>query len=208
MGYWGWRTLVMAIMISVWVAGCTIAQENAPTSSPTLIPPVTLTLRQNGPQSTSSPTVPPPPPTNAPQVADAGFEAYTVRPGDTLLGIALEFGLDLALLQAANPDLNAHSLQVGQSVRIPGPDTRPPLSPTPIIHVHLYPPRCHEIPTGRTLCLGEVQNRETLPLERLRVRLVLFDAAGQQMAQAEASVMQAIIPPGQPAPYSVIFDTE
>jgi murein DD-endopeptidase MepM/ murein hydrolase activator NlpD len=45
---------------------------------------------------------------------------YTVQPGDTLYGIARQFGLTLDALQAANPDINPAALSVGQALIIPG----------------------------------------------------------------------------------------
>jgi len=45
MGYWGWRPLVFSVFISVWVIGCSSTQTNAPTSTPTVLPLITLTLR-------------------------------------------------------------------------------------------------------------------------------------------------------------------
>jgi len=46
---------------------------------------------------------------------------YTVRKGDTLSGIAAHFGITLAELEAANPDIHNPNLSfVGQHIPIPG----------------------------------------------------------------------------------------
>ncbi|MBI4771496.1 MAG: LysM peptidoglycan-binding domain-containing protein, partial [Chloroflexi bacterium] len=45
---------------------------------------------------------------------------YIVQPGDTLYGIALQFGLTVEALQAANPAANAAALNIGQALIIPG----------------------------------------------------------------------------------------
>ena len=45
MGYWGWRPLVFSVFISVWVIGCSSTQTDAPTTTPTVLPLITLTLR-------------------------------------------------------------------------------------------------------------------------------------------------------------------
>ena len=57
-------------------------------------------------------TVTPPP-------SGAATRPYTVLPGDTASGIALEVGITLAQLRAANPDLNLNLIYVGQTLLLP-----------------------------------------------------------------------------------------
>ena len=57
-------------------------------------------------------TVTPPP-------SGAATRPYTVLPGDTASGIALEVGVTLAQLRAANPDLNLNLIYVGQTLLLP-----------------------------------------------------------------------------------------
>ena len=45
---------------------------------------------------------------------------YIVQPGDTLYGIAKQFGISLDALQAANPAVNPSVLSVGQPLSVPG----------------------------------------------------------------------------------------
>ncbi len=52
--------------------------------------------------------------------AQSSGPQYTVQPGDTLYGIARQFGISLDALQAANPDINPAVLSVGQAIVIPG----------------------------------------------------------------------------------------
>ena len=52
--------------------------------------------------------------------AQAAGPTYVVEPGDTLFGIAQQFGLTLEALQRANPDVSAEALQIGQVLIIPG----------------------------------------------------------------------------------------
>jgi LysM repeat protein len=49
---------------------------------------------------------------------DAGGRTYTVKPGDTLGGIAEKTGVPLSELQALNPDLDAQALQTGEKVKL------------------------------------------------------------------------------------------
>jgi murein DD-endopeptidase MepM/ murein hydrolase activator NlpD len=52
--------------------------------------------------------------------AAAGAPTYTVQAGDTLFGIARQFGVPLEALQAANPGVDPETLQVGAILLIPG----------------------------------------------------------------------------------------
>ena len=46
--------------------------------------------------------------------------SYTIRRGDTLLGIAKRFGVTLTALYRANPSTHAQRLKIGQTLKIPG----------------------------------------------------------------------------------------
>ena len=48
-----------------------------------------------------------------------GGSTYTVKSGDTLAGIASRFGVSLEDLRAANANIDASSLSVGQTIRLP-----------------------------------------------------------------------------------------
>ena len=54
MGHWGWRPALLALFISVWIAGCQAAQEVASIVTPTEYPPITLFVYT--PATSSSPT--------------------------------------------------------------------------------------------------------------------------------------------------------
>jgi murein DD-endopeptidase MepM/ murein hydrolase activator NlpD len=57
---------------------------------------------------------------NTPVPATGGAPTYTVQAGDTLFGIARQFGVTLEALQAANPNVEATGLQIGAVLIIPG----------------------------------------------------------------------------------------
>ncbi len=52
-------------------------------------------------------------------VQSGGGGSYTVKDGDTLAGIAAKFGVSLEELLAANPDVSASRLSIGQSLKLP-----------------------------------------------------------------------------------------
>ena len=61
-------------------------------------------------------------------------QVYTVKRGDTFSGIARQFGLTIAELQAANPQIrNISALQIGDRINIPNESASPPpASPSPV----------------------------------------------------------------------------
>lgn len=62
----------------------------------------------------------------------SGLAAYVVRAGDTLSGIALRAGTDLATLVRLNRLTNADTLAVGEVLVVPAqPTVRPPAPPAP-----------------------------------------------------------------------------
>ncbi len=210
MGYWGWRPLIFALCISVLIVGCSITTDSAPTQSPTDLPRVTLTLRV--PASTTPITTPThlilttiqPSPT--PEASSTPV-THVVQSGDTLLGIAIEYGVDLNALREANSNLDPRSLQIGQQLIIPPVSTTvsavPPM-PTPLA-LSVDRPACYETQNTRLLCLGHVANTLAQPVESAVVTVQLYQADGTVLLEKTASVEQTLIPAGHSAPYRVLF---
>lgn len=48
-----------------------------------------------------------------------GYDMYTIRPGDTLFGIASRYGVNPDLIRVANPDIDESNLSVGQRIKVP-----------------------------------------------------------------------------------------
>jgi LysM repeat protein len=210
MGYWGLRPLIFAMFISVWVVGCSITTDAAPTMPPTQYPHVTLTLRQpasSTPQSTPMTLMVS---TLSPaSTAEASLTpvVHTVQSGDTLLGIAIQYGVDLGVLQAANGGIDPRSLQIGQQLVIPHSASGAiveELTPTPL-PLPLESPTCYETSTETLLCLGQVNNTLDQPVERIGLVVQLVQSDGTQLAEMETATEQIVIPSGQTAPYRAVF---
>lgn len=114
------------VLVVLWVTGDSPPQlpalfatdtatptETATPEPPTATPTVTLT-----PTITLTPT-------------PSGPQSYIVQEGDTLTSIAEEFGVDLGLLLAYNPEIEAGAILVGQEITVPQPDAEFP-TPTPL----------------------------------------------------------------------------
>lgn len=77
-------------------------------------PPATVTAP---PSSAASPT-------GSGASAAPGQETYTVAAGDTMRRIARKFGLTIAQLQAANPQIkDPNQIKIGDRLKIPSPDS-------------------------------------------------------------------------------------
>ncbi|MGQ9907513.1 MAG: LysM peptidoglycan-binding domain-containing protein [Candidatus Flexifilum sp.] len=220
MGYWGWRPLLIAAFISVWITGCSLAVQPAQTIAPAPTPTsaVTLTVGRIGPPTpdssisaartrpaatrTAAPT-PEPTPTPTPQI-------YIVQPGDTLLDIALRYGIELADLRAANAESDLSLLQIGQRLIIPPPAPAdaggPPPEPVDILALAVGPPECYQTRINSIICLGRIDNPTDSAAEGVSVAVRLVQLDGGIAAQDTGAVEQTLIPPRGFAPYRAQFD--
>lgn len=168
-----------------------------PTVLPTLAPQILTPAPTNTPAPTPTPAV------------------HIVQPGDTLLGIALQYDVTLEELYQVNGVLKPELLQIGQSIVIPVPGsvgkpasdnsgaviapTQPPL-PVQVEHAARY-----QTPVGSSWVLGEVFNSTDQPIENVQVRVALLDAAGQEVDSATPFLALDAVPAGSRAPFSVLF---
>jgi LysM repeat protein len=219
MGFWGWRPLVMGVFISVWVVGCNVVAETSTSVSPSAYPQVTLTVGrftapgtapfESPPGRAPTRTVVVPTstvsiPTSAPQ-SPTPF-THTVQSGDTLLGIALRYNIDVAALREANANQNLDVLQINQILIIPQVTNLPAFSPTPTPQaLVLLNPSCYPSRANTLICLGRVDNPLEAPVERVVVETRVLALDGSVYAQTTA-IEQAVIPPNGFAPYRALFD--
>lgn len=119
--------LVGLVLVALWLSG----------DSPPQLP-AFLSTRTPTPTDTATPSPPTATPTETltPTVTltptPSGPQSYIVQEGDTLSSISEQFGVDLELLLAYNPDLaDGGTIFVAQEIVIPPPDSELP-SPTPL----------------------------------------------------------------------------
>jgi LysM repeat protein len=117
-------------------------------------------------------------------------QQYTVKPGDTLLGISQKFDVPVKEILSLNDLSNSDILQIGQVLLIPAagataiPPTQPPAGPTPGTILHVVQP-------GETL-LGIAQ-RYGVPMPTIQSVNKIADPEKLQAGQ------QLIIPVGPAA---------
>jgi len=130
--------------------------------------------------------------------------------GEDLFGIALRYGLTVAEIKAANPDVNPNFLSIGTVLIIPGSGLPEPTaanpSPTPF-PLQLSAPDCWNAADGSRTCFVLAHNPGPGTLENLAVRMRSGDEAGETL-EREAYAMLNLLPAGQSLPLMAIFPAE
>lgn len=179
-----------------------IAAQVTPTPTPTgdFLP--TVTAR---PTSTPKPATPAPTPT--PTMTPTPI-LYTVQPGDTLLGIAIDADISAEAIQVANGIIDPRSLQIGQILVIPNPEEdsdqpNPTATPFPATVQGI---NFLENPENSLWCFGEVVNPGDQNLSEIVVSVSLFDAEGKLLASEAAFTALDILPVAQSVPFAIHFE--
>lgn len=208
-----WRRWLLVCILVGGATGCNGRIITGPTPTPVSL---AISLATPSVLPTLAPQVLTPAPTNTPAPAPTPA-VHIVQPGDTLLGIALQYNVTLEELYQVNGVLKPDLLQIGQSIVIPVPGsvgkpagdnsgaviapTQPPL-PVKVEHAARF-----QTPVGSVWVLGEVFNPTDQPVENVQVRVALLDSAGQEIASDTPFVALDAVPPGGRAPFSVLFSS-
>jgi len=133
------------------------------------------------------------------------------------LGIALEYGLTLPVLQAANDIDNPQYLRVGQSLIIPTAQETPeavfsgPLAgnlilPTPTpLPLGIEGVALYGTPLGGVWAMGSVVNTSEQPVSNLQLQVVLLDGQGNSLASSSVLAAADYLAPGARAPFAQLF---
>jgi LysM repeat protein len=199
-----------ATVLVIMLAACSASPAADVTASPapTLALPTarpTATLR---PTPTFAPATPPPP--NV-LLATPTAVVYIVQAGDTLIPIANRYNVSVQDIVAANNNLDATRLQVGQSLIIPVGGPQQPLqdsallpSPTPV-PFQIRGENFFRTAAGSFECLGEVFNPSATPLNNVQLQINLMDDANNVLKTATLYVSLEVIAANGSAPFRVLF---
>ena len=199
------RALCVSLsIIALLLSGCGQV-ITVPTPTPVATAPVNLPVATPRPTSTPAPSTPAPTstPTSTPTPV-----IHTVQPGDTLIGIAKQYGISAEVLQEANAILDPRRLQIGQELVIPRQDHSsegtPTSTPTPL-PFEVQGLGFYETPAGSLWCLGEVENTSGRDLERVQVEVSLYDEQDKVLATESAFVALGIVPQVGKVPFAILF---
>jgi len=175
-----------------------------PTSPPPTEPVSWVTVT---PRATFTPARSTPMPTDSPTPAPTPI-LHVLKEGDTLWGIAWEYGVGLEALQEANGITDPRALQIGQVLIIPQEEGQVvPSTPTPTpVPLELVNVGFYDTPTGGLWCLGEVWNRSGAEAELVQVAVSLYDADRRVLMERSAFTVLDILSRDGRAPFGVLFE--
>jgi LysM repeat protein len=170
------KTIILMILLVLILSSCNQATPLAtPTSRATgiITPYHTLTPRPEVPTATIMVVIPvTPAPTPTP------FTHMVIK-GETMLGIAFQYGVSLDDLKAANPTVDPQFLSVGTSLIIPISGEIPENIPTPTpAQVSVDQPRCYRSGEGGAWCIVAVRNELNAGVENISVWIGIFTKQG------------------------------
>ena len=157
-----------------------ISLVDRPDASPTRSKDITTALSPTGP--TATPFV------------------HIVQQGETLLGIAIRYGVTLDELLLVNPGVDPRILSVGSNISIPGPSGEPIdlLLPTPTaMPLTLGNVFCYPMIGDLTRCLVKISNMLGSDVEGISAHISLFNPTGDLLDQSQASSMIRVLPQGK-----------
>ncbi len=186
-----WRKWTALFVAWMALAGCArqtptpLPLTATPTPTPVLTPYVSPTWTPR-PSPVAGGMLPTPTwPTPTPFV-------HVIRQGDTLLGIALRYGVSLEALQAANPGVDPGFLPVGATLVVPLSEENPAGLPTPTpVPLPLGTVACYPQVDGTVWCFVEALNDGDAPVEGLGALVVW----GEHTAMATA--LHDVLRPGE-----------
>jgi LysM repeat protein len=203
----GYRFLFIVILLAVSVV------SNCAGFEPTQVP-VTATLTpilQITPYwtPTSSPTTISPTPASTPTATSLPTPTpftHTIVEGDMLGGIALQYGLTVEDLLAANPDVDPGFLRVGSTVVVPLDQDELLVSATPVaMPIQIETPNCYPIKDGGGFCLMLATNEGETGVENLSAKIGLISKAGESVAEEIALPPLNVLPAGESLPVLAYF---
>lgn len=197
------RIAKLIITLGLLLSSCNQATpQKTPTSRATgiLTPYHTLTPDPVVPTATIMVVIPvTPAPTPTPF-------AHTVVKGETMLGIAFQYGVSLDDLKAANPAVDPQFLSVGTSLVIPINGEIPQILPTPTpAQVNVDQPRCYRSGEGGVWCIVAVRNELKTGVENISVWIGLFTKQGVNISNETVYATLNLVKPGDTIPLMVYF---
>ena len=184
------------LLFAFLLAGCSPA-EQPPGAQPSrtaaaLTPYLTATPTSAVPSPELTTPTPPPTPTSAPRT-------HVIKKGEDLGGIAFQYGVTLAALMEANPEIDPYLLSVGTVLIIPEStkkmDTQNPPSPTPLA-VTLGPVHCSPTRDGGAWCFLLVNNPQQTAVENVSVQIQIYGGE-TQISQTAVTLLNLIVAGGE-----------
>lgn len=190
-----WTPILLSIALSA-CAGST--PEPTPAATPTLRPRASATTTPSAvPRALSTPLATPGP-TPTPLI-------HVVEQGDTLLGIAIIYGVELTDLVLANPDVNPRFLSVGTGLLIPTTGVQSTAATATPYPLTLSPARCFPELDGGLWCFTLATTPSGQPVEAVIALINLVDAQGATVRTEPAFSPVNLLDPQSALPLAAYF---
>jgi len=193
-------SFLLSSFFFLWITAC------SPQTTPSVLPAGDLIPFATSTQSPQSlPTPEGLVPLTTPLPSPTPF-TYQVKSGDTMSGIAEQFGISLDSLLAANPDVSSNAMSVGTTLKIPSNPANPSGEPTP-------PPapftieqiECYPTADSGMWCFVLAHNDFPDFMENISAQVSLVDVNGGVLASQTALLSLNILPPNTSLPLAVYF---
>jgi hypothetical protein len=198
------RKCILLFLICGLLAACTQSTASVPTGTPTkngaLVPYHSPTPSHTVGAPTGLPHIPvTPDPTATPFM-------HQVVKGETMLGIALKYGISLEDLKAANPEVDPGFLVIDSFLVIPLGGQIPSSLPTPTpLAVRWSEPLCYPTGDGGLWCFLSVENDQPVAVENLSAWIGLFGPQDENFAGKVAISPLNVLQPNQTIPLIAFF---
>lgn len=134
---------------------------------------------------------------------------YTVNAGDTISSIALDFGVSMDDLQAANPEISPNAMSVGQVINIPSNPQNPSGEPTPTpAQFAIQQIECYPTADKGMWCFVLIHNDFSDSMENVTAQVTLVDGNNAVLASQTALLPLNILPPNTSLPLAAFFPPE
>ncbi len=131
---------------------------------------------------------------------------HVVESGDTLLGIATKYGVELAELLLANPGINPRLLSIGAEVVVPISGAQGPVATATPVPLQLSSPRCYPEIEGGVWCLLLAVSGGSQPVEAVVALVTLSAPNGQPIVTEPAYSPLNLLTPGSSLLLAAYFE--
>lgn len=131
---------------------------------------------------------------------------YIVKSGDTISSIALQFGVTIESLMAANPEISPNAMSIGATLKIPNKpqglagEATPTPAPLTVEQIQCYP-----VSNKGMWCFVLVHNDYSEYLENVSAQVTIVDGNGTFLATQTALLPLNILPPNSSLPLAAYF---
>ncbi len=199
------KSWISLTLLSLFLTACSAAP--APTPLPTQ--PIAALTPWSSP--TPAPTQPPAPTVEiqSQPLPTAEPRTHVIAKGEDLGQLALKYGIPLADILAANPEIDPRMISIGTAIIIPsegGDDTSAAPAAEPVeAGVSITPPHCLLTSSGGLTCFSAVINDRETPVENISLNFVLLDG-GQNEVDAQLTYAPLnLLPGGAAMPFVANF---